>query len=125
MTKKAFNSFTKSKASDNSEDHGMLLRILKDDKTPATEKQFPRLVDDAKFLMIAGVDAPSQVLAITMFHILNNLSVYRKLQEELINAMPDPMQVLPLSLLERLPYLVTPFVMLCDFPTDCQTVCSD
>lgn len=109
MSMKAFDGFAEPKAPNDAEDDGISVKILKDEKIPVTERQFPRLIDDAKFLMEAGVDAPSQVLAITTFYILNEAPVYRKLQEELANAMPDPMQVPSLSLLERLPYLVAAF----------------
>ncbi|KAK2879935.1 hypothetical protein FQN49_000747 [Arthroderma sp. PD_2] len=79
--------------------------IMNNDKLPLLERKLGRLSDDAKFLLGAGTDAPSQALAITLFHILNNGPVYRKLQEELKGSLPDPQADPSLAMLERLPYL--------------------
>lgn len=68
-----------------------------------------RLVDEAKFLLVAGTDAPSQVMAITMYHILHDNSVYRRLQGELHTALPDARVDASWGQLERLPYLVSVF----------------
>lgn len=66
-----------------------------------------RLTDEAKFLLVAGTDAPSQVMAITIYQVLSNPNIYGLLQEELQVALPDT-SVDPLwSNLERLPYLVS------------------
>ncbi|EEQ28161.1 benzoate 4-monooxygenase cytochrome P450 [Microsporum canis CBS 113480] len=79
--------------------------VMHDEKLPASERNLGRLTDDALFLIVAGTDAPSQALAITMFHILNNSEVYEKLREELMRALPNPRVDPPLAMLETLPYL--------------------
>jgi hypothetical protein len=81
--------------------------ILADPNVPLLEKSQSRLEDDAIFLMMAGTDAPSQTIAITMFHILNNPAVYQKLKEELFAAIPDVTVSPSLSQLEQIPYLVS------------------
>ncbi|KAE8381597.1 benzoate 4-monooxygenase cytochrome P450 [Aspergillus bertholletiae] len=79
--------------------------ILADPDVPESEKQSRRLEDDAIFLMMAGTDAPSQAIAITMFHILNNPRVYQKLKEELFENTTEWNTIHTLSQLEQLPYL--------------------
>ncbi|KAM5467941.1 hypothetical protein MauCBS54593_005223 [Microsporum audouinii] len=79
--------------------------VMHDEKLPASERNLRRLTDDALFLIVAGTDAPSQALAITMFHILNNSEVYERLREELMCALPNPRVDPPLAMLETLPYL--------------------
>jgi hypothetical protein len=37
--------------------------ILSNEKVPSTEKELERMTDELKFLIIAGSDAPSQVMA--------------------------------------------------------------
>ncbi|KAE8153060.1 cytochrome P450 [Aspergillus avenaceus] len=79
--------------------------ILASTDVPDNEKERTRLEDDAIFLLIAGTDAPTQVIAITMFHILNNSEVHRRLRTELRSALPDVSIDPDLTTLEQLPYL--------------------
>ncbi|KAE8391134.1 cytochrome P450 [Aspergillus alliaceus] len=79
--------------------------ILAAPEVTDSEKTFKRLQDDAIFLLIAGTDAPSQALAITMFHLLNNPVPLQKLRAELFAAIPDANTMPSLQLLETLPYL--------------------
>lgn len=46
-------------------------------------------VDEAMFVTVAGIGAPSQVLAVTMFHILYNAGVYKALKVELAFSFSD------------------------------------
>ncbi len=66
-----------------------------------------RLTDEAKFLLVAGTDAPSQVMAITMYHVLSSVKIHVLLLEELQVALPDARVEPSLNDLERLPYLVS------------------
>ncbi|KAJ5151304.1 uncharacterized protein N7482_010556 [Penicillium canariense] len=79
--------------------------ILANPDIPLLEKSQSRLEDDAIFLMFAGTDAPSQTIAITMFHILNNPRVYQTLKNELLAAIPDVETVPSLYELEKISYL--------------------
>lgn len=66
-----------------------------------------RLTDEAKFLLVAGTDAPSQVMAITMYHVLSSVKIHVRLLEELQAVLPDASVEPSLSDLEQLPYLVS------------------
>ncbi|GIC87843.1 cytochrome P450 [Aspergillus udagawae] len=79
--------------------------ILADPLVSASEKSSARLEDDAMFLMMAGTDAPSQAMAISIFHILNNHAVYKKLKAELFTNIPDVASMPTVGSLEQLPYL--------------------
>ncbi|KAJ5088068.1 hypothetical protein N7456_011684 [Penicillium angulare] len=79
--------------------------ILADPDVPPSDKKLRRLEDDAIFLMMAGTDAPAQVLAITIFHILNNPEVSKRLKTELVNGIPDITTAPTLEELERIHYL--------------------
>lgn len=81
--------------------------LMHNEKHPAAERTFNRLKDDALFLMVAGTDAPSQALAIMLYHILNNREVHEKLREELVYALPDARSDPSLAVLENIPYLVS------------------
>ncbi|KAI9038140.1 cytochrome P450 [Aspergillus affinis] len=78
--------------------------ILEHEKVPEEEKEFTRLADDAIFLMIAGTDAPSQALAITLFHILRHPDVHERVRGELCAAWEDASMSPGLAALETLPY---------------------
>ncbi|KAJ5157407.1 benzoate 4-monooxygenase cytochrome P450 [Penicillium canariense] len=54
---------------------------------------------------VSGTDAPSQVMAITMYHVLNNARIYDQLQDELQIALPGESVDASWSDLEHLPYL--------------------
>ncbi|OOQ82392.1 putative cytochrome P450 [Penicillium brasilianum] len=79
--------------------------IIRNNKLPPAERTLARLTDEAKFLLVAGTDAPSQVMAITMYHVLSNLKIHNLLQEELQITLPDASVDASWSDLERLPYL--------------------
>lgn len=80
---------------------------MRNDKLPPAERTLARLTDEAKFLLVAGTDAPSQVMAITLYYILSNVTIYNLLQAELQAALPDASVDASWSDLERLPYLVS------------------
>ncbi|GFF23970.1 trichodiene oxygenase, partial [Aspergillus udagawae] len=86
-------------------DVGIFRTIIHSKNIPATEKSIRRLTDDAKFLMKAGTGAPSQVMAITMFHVLQDNTITEKPKLELKAANPNPNIGLSLETLEQLPYL--------------------
>ncbi|KAJ5993682.1 hypothetical protein N7451_009406 [Penicillium sp. IBT 35674x] len=79
--------------------------MLANDKLPPSEKETKRLQDEATFFMLAASDAPSQALAITTFHILDNHEVLERLRDELFLAFPQVTSPLSLDELEPLPYL--------------------
>ncbi|KGO36084.1 Cytochrome P450 [Penicillium expansum] len=78
--------------------------ILSNEKVPDHEKDLKRLQDELSFLIIAGSDAPSQVMAITVFHLLWNPETYQKLKDELDEAFPVLSEA-DWTKLKGLPYL--------------------
>lgn len=90
-----------------SEDDCMFAKILHNEKCgPPSERSYVRLLDEAKFLVVAGSDAPSQFLAITVYHLLRNPSPLQRLREELDQHLPNPKSRPSLREVEKLPYLV-------------------
>ena len=85
----------------------ILPTIAASSKVSTEEKDLRRMTDEATFLMVAGTDAPSQVLAITMFYMLRNTEVYWKIRNELETAFPDPLGTMSWNKLERIDYLVS------------------
>lgn len=81
--------------------------VMADPDIPLLEKSQSRLEDDAIFLMLAGTDAPSQTSAITLFHLINNQTIYQRLKDEVLAAIPDVTHVPSLQELEQIPYLVS------------------
>ncbi|KAJ5091020.1 benzoate 4-monooxygenase cytochrome P450 [Penicillium argentinense] len=94
-----------SEVNDRPSNTGILRDLLENSAGIPERQRRLRALDDVKFLMIAGTDAPSQVLAITVFHILRNDSCCHKLQKELDDALPNPYYNPPLKMLEALPFL--------------------
>ncbi|KAJ5165086.1 uncharacterized protein N7500_006916 [Penicillium coprophilum] len=75
-------------AYDKPDGESVMSKILSNDKLPDNEKELPRLLDEFEFVLIAGTDAPSQVIAITLFYLLWNPETYQKLRDELNEAFP-------------------------------------
>lgn len=106
MVKQAIQDQRDGKLDDEQKKKAIYPAILANDKVPPSEKETKRLQDDAIFFMLAASDAPSQALAITTFHILDNPEVLQRLKDELFSAFPDVTSIPSLDELEPLPYLV-------------------
>lgn len=72
---------------------------------PAEEKTIKRLGQEGQILVQGGTLTTSWVLTLCTFHLLDQPPVLRRLRDELCAAIPDPHAVVPLTDLERLPYL--------------------
>ncbi|KAF2100056.1 putative cytochrome P450 [Rhizodiscina lignyota] len=72
---------------------------------PPQEKEIPRLVDEGMGLVAAGANTTAHTLKYVTFQLLNNPDILHKLMEELVDAIPDPSVIPPVSSLEQLPYL--------------------
>lgn len=86
---------------------------------PPEELTLRRLREEAFTVIGAGFETTRYALAVASYHILSTPSIYKRLREELITAIPDPTNFPPLSELEKLPYLTgclqecaSPFLML-------------
>jgi cytochrome P450 len=106
MVKRAIQDQKDGKLDDEQKKRAIYPAMLANDKVPPSEKKAKRLQEDATFFMLAASDAPSEALAITSFHILDNPEVLRRLKDELFSAFPEVTSIPSLDELERLPYLV-------------------
>jgi cytochrome P450 len=79
--------------------HGMLQSGL-----PASELTPARLRAEGETLVAAGTLTTAHYLKSTVYHILTNPSVFRRLSEELKQAMPNPAVLPPFNDLMQLPY---------------------
>lgn len=91
---------------ENPDGESMISTILSNKKLPAKEKELDRLDNELHFLIFAATDAPSQVMAITLFHLLWNPETYQKLKDELDEAFPV-LSDADWTKLKSLPYLVS------------------
>ncbi|GLA36171.1 hypothetical protein AnigIFM63309_002085 [Aspergillus niger] len=78
--------------------------ILENDRVHEDEKRFARLADDAILLIAAGTDAPGRALAMTLYFVLQNPEVHKKVRAELCASWPDASVEPGLTVIERLPY---------------------
>jgi cytochrome P450 len=69
------------------------------------EKTLVRLKHEAASITGAGIDTTKTTLALATFYILDQPEVYERLHNELVEAIPDPSRIPPLTELEKLPYL--------------------
>lgn len=79
--------------------------MLLDSKLPPNELTEERLQHEAVSIIGAGFDTTRQMLTVICFHILYHPEVYRKLQQELVEAIPDPTKIPSWPQLQQLPYL--------------------
>lgn len=62
--------------------------------------------EEAAILVGAGTETAGNACAVTLFHVLSNEHVCRRLKDELMEAWPDAETPMSLERLEKLPYLV-------------------
>ncbi len=82
--------------------HGLLSSSL-----PESEKDSPRLAEEASVLLSAGTDSSANTLSAITFHLLSNPEILEKLRKELEISIPDRNErTLPsFGKVEQLPYL--------------------
>ncbi|KAJ4179516.1 hypothetical protein NW755_012425 [Fusarium falciforme] len=78
--------------------------ILRSD-IPSSEKETPRLADEAMVLVIAGSETTASTLAAITYHLLADPSLMARLRVELERVMPDVNEIPDPSTLNRLPFL--------------------
>ena len=64
------------------------------------------ITEEALILEGAGTDSTAQALEAATFYILNDPHITARLKEELIKAIPDPLNIPPLPKLKEIKYLV-------------------
>ena len=83
-----------------------LFQCICESPLPAHEKEVKRLAHEAVVVIAAGSETTSRVLTITMFYILSNKPVLKRLQDEIRTVMPDASKIPSTKTLQELPYLV-------------------
>lgn len=79
--------------------------LIRNPNLSKADKTDERLLDEARVLLGAGTDTTANTLAWTTYHLLANTAILARLRKELLEAIPDPENMPPLSQLEALPYL--------------------
>ena len=70
-----------------------------------TPPSINHIVDEAYGLTVAAAETTANAMAICVFHVIYNPTIYTKLRKELLEAFPDPTAPLDYLSLEKLPYL--------------------
>ena len=92
-------------------DRTIIHELLESDLPPA-EKTHARLWQEGQIVIGAGADTTANTLTVTHFYILDNPNVRRKLETELREALPHKDAPVALSVVEKLPYLVSLLIFL-------------
>lgn len=72
---------------------------------PPDELTVDRLESEAMSIIGAGIETTKESLAISVFHIIANPAIHKRLRKELEEAIPDPAVLPELKDIEVLPYL--------------------
>ncbi|KAJ2997326.1 hypothetical protein NUW58_g683 [Xylaria curta] len=72
---------------------------------PRSEVTPERLQHEAISVVGGGIETTMRALTVSVYHIANNPSTYRRLHEELLKAIPDPEKMPSWAVLQNLPYL--------------------
>lgn len=93
------------KNSDSSTDD-TIFDALVSPNVPPHEKTLDRLEDESALLLGAGTETTARAIAVSMFHLTNNMEMVLKLREELRTVLKTPQSKASWTDLEKLPYLV-------------------
>ena len=73
---------------------------------PPSEKTAERLSHEAVIVLGAGTETTARALAYISFELIQNPEMLAELRRELKTVLPNPDTVVPISTLEKLPFLV-------------------
>jgi cytochrome P450 len=76
---------------------------------PAQERTLDRLEDESALLLGAGTETTARAISVSMFHLIRDKEVMRKLRVELKTVLETPRSKASWLDLEKLPYLVSWF----------------
>jgi cytochrome P450 len=85
--------------------HKTIFSELLNSDLPPEELSVERLGEEANITLGAATETTKGALTVATFHLLNNPTLHKKLRDELVSAIPEKDTILPLSELEKLPYL--------------------
>jgi cytochrome P450 len=71
----------------------------------ASEKQVPRVTDEAFVMVVAGGETTARAISNTLFHLLSNPGWKGRVVAEIDQVMPEPATLPHVSVLEQLPLL--------------------
>lgn len=90
-----------------SEGRSNIFDALTSSSVPANERTLDRLEDESALLLGAGTETTARAITVSMFHLLDNKDVMRKLRAELGTVLKTPLSKASWLDLEKLPYLVS------------------
>lgn len=79
--------------------------LLSSKVLPPQDRTPTRLSQEGQILVQGGTLTTSWVISLAVFHLLHRPATLAKLRDELFDAIPNPDETVPLSMLENLPYL--------------------
>ncbi|KAJ5689940.1 hypothetical protein N7462_004332 [Penicillium macrosclerotiorum] len=82
-----------------------IFNSLTSPKVPAQERSLDRLEDESALLLGAGTETTARAIAMSMFHVMNDKEIARKLRDELRTVLKTPKSTASWTDLEKLPYL--------------------
>lgn len=85
--------------------HPTIFHELLQSNLPPQEKSLDRLGDEAQLMIGAGLETTAWALTTIFYHLTSNPPILKKLRAELEEVNPDPMAVLSVIRLGKLPYL--------------------
>ena len=91
-------------AKENTDSPTILLEMLQSNLSPE-DKEITRLNEEAQLLVAAGLTTTAWAMAVTSFYIIRNPSIYERLRQELLSALPERNIAISWSGVENLPYL--------------------
>ena len=87
--------------------HTSLFHALLESSLPEDEKRPQRMAHEGFETLLAGSDTTARTMGMAVYHLLANRHMVARLQEELVQVMPNPDDVIELRTLEALPWLVS------------------
>ncbi len=94
----------KNSDAEHSDFHTVFADVLKS-KLPEEEKSQYRLQNEAVSVIGAGLETTRWAMTVASFHIIDNPQIFKRLREELDQAIPDPDHIPTWAQLQALPYL--------------------
>ena len=85
----------------------VIVGSLGDPTIPAEERTVDRLIDEGTVIIFAGTETTSRALSVTMFYLLSDESILKRLCDELDTLPSTPDNAYSVSQLEHLPFLVS------------------
>lgn len=85
--------------------HRTIFHDMLQSSLPPEDKGNQRMADEAQTVIGGGIETTAFALSVGFFHILNKPNVYKRLYQELVDAIPDPKTSPDLTDVEQLPYL--------------------